>query len=216
MNNFQKYLFFDTETTGIPKDYKAPCTNTDNWPRLIQLGWLLTDAEGRILSEGNHIVRPDGFEIPKAASDVHGITTEFALENGKPLLDVIFAFGADLNQAECVIGHNLDYDLHIVGAEYVRLGYDSRIMFARPTLCTMQATIQYCNIPGRFGPKWPKLMELYTKLFGQEFDGAHDAMADIVATKECFFELIRRGVVRLEDHKLLTSTIYSMIDGYTR
>ena len=197
MNNFQKYLFFDTETTGIPKDYKAPCTNTDNWPRLIQLGWLLTDAEGRILSEGNHIVRPDGFEIPKAASDVHGITTEFALENGKPLLDVIFAFGADLNQAECVIGHNLDYDLHIVGAEYVRLGYDSRIMFARPTLCTMQATIQYCNIPGRFGPKWPKLMELYTKLFGQEFDGAHDAMADIVATKECFFELIRRGIVRL-------------------
>lgn len=196
MNNFQKYLFFDTETTGIPNDYKAPCTNTDNWPRLIQLGWLLTDAAGRILSEGNHIVRPDGFEIPKAASDVHGITTEFALENGKPLLDVIFAFGADLNQADCVVGHNLDYDLHIVGAEYVRLGYDSRIMFARPTLCTMQATIQFCNIPGRFGPKWPKLMELYTKLFGQEFDGAHDAMADIVATKDCFFELIRRGVVR--------------------
>ena len=197
MNNFQKYLFFDTETTGIPNDYKAPCTNTDNWPRLIQLGWLLTDAAGRILSEGNHIVRPDGFEIPKAASDVHGITTEFALENGKPLLDVIFAFGADLNQADCMVGHNVDYDLHIVGAEYVRLGYDSRIMFARPTLCTMQATIQFCNIPGRFGPKWPKLMELYTKLFGQEFDGAHDAMADIVATKDCFFELIRRGVVRL-------------------
>lgn len=197
MNNFQKYLFFDTETTGIPNDYKAPCTNTDNWPRLIQLGWLLTDAAGRILSEGNHIVRPDGFEIPKAASDVHGITTEFALENGKPLLDVIFAFGADLNQADCMVGHNLDYDLHIVGAEYVRLGYDSRIMFARPTLCTMQATIQFCNIPGRFGSKWPKLMELYTKLFGQEFDGAHDAMADIVATKDCFFELIRRGVVRL-------------------
>ena len=197
MNNFQKYLFFDTETTGIPKDYKAPCTNTDNWPRLVQLGWLLTDAEGRILSEGNHIVRPDGFEIPKAASDVHGITTEFALENGKPLLDVIFAFGADLNQADCVVGHNLDYDLHIVGAEYVRLGYDSRIMFARPTLCTMQATIQFCNILGRFGPKWPKLMELYTKLFGQEFDGAHDAMADIVATKDCFFELIRIGVLKL-------------------
>ena len=197
MNNFQKYLFFDTETTGIPNDYKAPCTNTDNWPRLIQLGWLLTDAAGRILSEGNHIVRPDGFEIPKAASDVHGITTEFALENGKPLLDVIFAFGADLNQADCMVGHNLYYDLHIVGAEYVRLGYDSRIMFARPTLCTMQATIQFCNIPGRFGPKWPKLMELYTKLFGQGFDGAHDAMADIRATKDCFFELLKRGIVRL-------------------
>ena len=198
MSSFQKYLFFDTETTGIPQNYKAPCTDTNNWPRLIQLGWLLTDAEGQILSEGNHIVRPEGFEIPKAASDVHGITTEIALAEGQSLLDVIFAFGTDLNQSDCVVGHNLDYDLHVLGAEYVRLGYDSRIMFARPTLCTMQATIDYCNIPGAYGPKWPKLMELYTKLFGKGFDGAHDARADIVATKECFFELLRRGIVRLQ------------------
>ena len=198
MSSFQKYLFFETETTGIPQNYKAPCTDTNNWPRLIQLGWLLTDAEGQILSEGNHIVRPEGFEIPKAASDVHGITTEIALAEGQSLLDVIFAFGTDLNQSDCVVRHNLDYDLHVLGAEYVRLGYDSRIMFARPTLCTMQATIDYCNIPGAYGPKWPKLMELYTKLFGKGFDGAHDAMADIVATKECFFELLRRGIVRLQ------------------
>lgn len=198
MSSFQKYLFFDTETTGIPQNYKAPCKDTNNWPRLIQLGWLLTDAEGQILSEGNHIVRPEGFEIPKAASDVHGITTEIALAEGQSLLDVIFAFGTDLNQSDCVVGHNLDYDLHVLGAEYVRLGYDSRIMFARPTLCTMQATIDYCNIPSTYGPKWPKLMELYTKLFGNGFDGAHDAMADIVATKECFFELLRRGIVRLQ------------------
>lgn len=197
MSTFDKYLFFDTETTGIPRNYKAPCTDTDNWPRLVQLGWLLTDCQGRVLSEGNKIVRPEGFEIPKDASDVHGITTERALAEGEPLQDVLFAFGADLNPSGCVVGHNLDYDLHVVGAEYVRLGYDSRIMTARPTFCTMQATIEFCNIPGAYGPKWPKLMELYTRLFGHEFDGAHDAMADIVATKDCFFELLRRGIVRL-------------------
>ena len=197
MSNFQRFLFFDTETTGIPQDYKAPCTNTDNWPRLVQLGWLLTDDKGVVLAEGNRIVRPDGFEIPQEASAVHGITTERALQEGEALLDVIFAFGADLNQSQLVVGHNLDYDLHILGAEYVRLGYDSRIMFARPTLCTMLATIAFCQIPGAYGYKWPKLMELYTKLFGQEFDGAHDAMADIRATKDCFFELLKRGLVRL-------------------
>ena len=127
-----KYLFFDTETTGIPQDYKAPCTDTDNWPRLVQLGWILTDSRGNELRRGNRIVRPEGFEIPTAASDVHGITTERALAEGEPLRDVMLAFGADLNESGWLVGHNIDYDLHVVGTEYYRLGYDHRIMFARP------------------------------------------------------------------------------------
>ena len=192
-----KYLFFDTETTGIPQDYKAPCTDTDNWPRLVQLGWILTDSRGNELRRGNRIVRPEGFEIPTAASDVHGITTERALAEGEPLRDVMLAFGADLNESGWLVGHNIDYDLHVVGTEYYRLGYDHRIMFARPCVCTMQATIDFCNIPGKYGPKWPRLQELYVRLFGREFDGAHDAMADISATKECFFELLRRNVISL-------------------
>ncbi len=192
-----KYLFFDTETTGIPQDYKAPCTDTDNWPRLVQLGWILTDSRGNELRRGNRIVRPEGFEIPTAASDVHGITTERALAEGEPLRDVMLAFGADLNESGWLVGHNIDYDLHVVGTEYYRLGYDHRIMFARPYVCTMQATIDFCNIPGQYGPKWPRLQELYVRLFGREFDGAHDAMADISATKECFFELLRRKVISL-------------------
>ena len=190
-----KYLFFDTETTGIPQNYKAPCTDTDNWPRLVQLGWILTDGEGLELGRGNRIVRPDGFEIPTAASDVHGITTERALAEGEPLHDVMMTFGADLNASNWLVGHNIDYDLHVVGTEYYRLGYDHRIMFARPYVCTMQATIDFCNIPGKYGSKWPKLQELYVRLFGHEFDGAHDAMADISATKDCFFELLKRGVI---------------------
>lgn len=192
-----KYLFFDTETTGIPQDYKAPCTDTDNWPRLVQLGWILTDSRGNELRRGNRIVRPEGFEIPTAASDVHGITTERALAEGEPLRDVMLAFGADLNESGWLVGHNIDYDLHVVGTEYYRLGYDHRIMFARPYVCTMQATIDFCNIPGQYGPKWPRLQELYVRLFGREFDGAHDAMADISATRECFFELLRRNVISL-------------------
>lgn len=189
------YLFFDTETTGIPRDYKAPCTDSDNWPRLVQLGWILTDEQGTMLNEGNRIVRPEGFTIPREASDVHGITNERALAEGEELHKVMLEFYQDLYRCTQIVGHNVHFDLKIMGAEYYRLGYDHCCMIARPAVCTMQSTIEFCNIPGKYGPKWPRLMELYVKLFGREFDGAHDAMADIRATRECFFELKRRALI---------------------
>ena len=58
------FLIYDTETTGLPKNYNAPLTDSDNWPRLVQLAWQLHDAKGKLLSRGNSIVRPDGFTIP--------------------------------------------------------------------------------------------------------------------------------------------------------
>jgi len=35
------YLFFDAETTGIPRNYKVPASDHRNWPRLVQIAWLL-------------------------------------------------------------------------------------------------------------------------------------------------------------------------------
>ena len=61
------YLFFDTETTGVPKNYKAPITDLDHWPRLVQLGWILCDEQGSELQTGNDIIKPNGFIIPEAA-----------------------------------------------------------------------------------------------------------------------------------------------------
>lgn len=190
-----KYLFFDTETTGVPRNYKAPITDTDNWPRLVQLGAILADEEGTVLDAINLVVYPDGFSIPKEASDVHGITTERAREIGQPLLDVLAQYCELLQQADVVVGHNISFDIHIVGAELYRQGMNTLQLMGKKSVCTMQSSIQYCNIPGKYGPKWPKLIELHEVLFGCGFDGAHDAMADIRATKDCFYELQKRGVV---------------------
>lgn len=88
MSKSPYYNFFDTETTGVPRDYKAPASNTRNWPRLVQLGWIVTDEEGNVLSQGNEIVKPEGFVIPADAARVHGITTERAQREGKPLREV--------------------------------------------------------------------------------------------------------------------------------
>lgn len=202
------YLFFDTETTGTPRNYKAPISDSGNWPRLVQLAWILYEVNGTIRETGNFIISPDGFEIPEQASAVHGITTEQAKKEGQPLWKVLHHFSMDLKKAEYLIGHNISFDEKIVGAEYFRLGQQNPFEFQRisevgidritslPKICTMLTSTRYCNIPGKYGPKWPKLQELYSKLFGKEFEDAHDALADIKATAECFYEMIRIGVIK--------------------
>lgn len=188
------YLFFDTETTGVPKNYNAPASNTSNWPRLVQLGWILTDESGNEISSGNEIVKPEGFVIPADASRVHGITTEVALREGKPLEQVLLSFLKEAEGIKCFVGHNVSFDQRVVGAELYRLGITDTVSTAR-SRDTMIAATDYCKIPGTYGYKWPKLIELHRRLFGFDFEDAHDAMADITATKKCFFEMRRRNLI---------------------
>ena len=189
------YLFFDTETTGLPKNYNAPSSDLDNWsPRLVQLGWIMQNERKEVLSMGNFIIKPDGFEIPKASSDVHGITTERALAEGEDLKKIVYMFLGAARLADVIVGHNISYDMHIMGAEMIRtLGQD--YIEKRPTICTMQSSIEFCKIPGKFGFKYPKLQELHKKLFDKEFEDAHNAFADINATAECFWEMKKQGII---------------------
>lgn len=189
------YLFFDTETTGLPRSWQAPVTALDNWPRLVQLAWLACDAEGGVLASFSGIIKPEGFTIPVDASRVHGITTERALKEGRDLGAVLREFKAQLDLAQCLVAHNMSFDEKIMGAELLRNKLPD-IPAAKPKICTMHSTTEYCAIPGPRGYKWPKLTELHHKLFGCDFDGAHDASADVAATAKCFWELRRRGIIK--------------------
>lgn len=188
------FLFFDTETTGLPKNYDEPASNTKNWPRLVQLAWILTDAYCRRLSSHCMIVKPDGFSIPFAAEDVHGISTSVALQKGRPLREVITAFLKDAKLAKYFVGHNISFDQNVVGAELHRLGINDTISTA-PAFCTMKETVDFCALEcdddcdEMIGYKYPSLQELHMKLFNKEFDNAHDAMADVSATLKCFYFL---------------------------
>jgi len=82
------YLFFDTETTGLPMNWKAPVQEVNNWPRMVQIAWLLYNADGTRIDEKNFIIKPEGFSIPDEAVSVHGISTEKAMNDGKEL-DVV-------------------------------------------------------------------------------------------------------------------------------
>jgi DNA polymerase-3 subunit epsilon len=188
------YLFFDTETTGLPVSWKAPVTDLRNWPRLVQLAFLYYDKNGNKVSGGDFIIRPEGFTIPADASRIHGISTERALREGKPLTTVLQHFQSLISQAEVLVAHNMSFDEKIVGAEFLRVGMHNSVESKRK-FCTMQSTTTFCALNGPYGYKWPKLSELHYKLFRSGFDEAHNAAVDINATAKCFWELKRIGVI---------------------
>ncbi len=189
------YLFFDTETTGLPNNYNAPIEDLNNWPRLVQLAWVIYDENAEQKIGANYIIQPEGFIIPEQASRVHGITTERANEEGRPLIKVLEEFAGVVGDSKLLIAHNMDFDEKIIGAEFLRKNI-SHDLFNTPRFCTMRESTDFCQLPGNFGDyKWPRLSELHTKLFGENFENAHDALTDVNACARCFFELIDRGVV---------------------
>ena len=201
-----KILFFDTETTGLPLDFDEPYTNVKNWPRLVQLSWILEDTETNEVTEHDFIIEPVGFIIPYAATKIHHITHDWAERNGKPIKRVLLQFDLDLFKADLLVGHNIEFDINIVAAEFYRLKKENRGVFGTGTIhqiinkllskrnfCTMLNGTNYTKIevPYQDEYKWPKLAELYRYFFGHDFKGAHNSLDDIRATRECFWEIVR-------------------------
>lgn len=189
-------IVFDTETNGLPKHWKAPMTSLDNWPRVVQLAWAVFDHNGHNVRGQQHIIMPDGWNIPDEASAVHGITQERAEKDGVSLRSALLLFLADYSDCDTIVAHNIDFDYRVVGAELIRAGVRAERRIERQ-ICTMHSSTEFCAIPGKFGNyKWPKLEELHETLFGEKFEGAHEAMVDVLACGRCYFELIKRGIIQ--------------------
>lgn len=194
----RKILFFDTETTGLPQFYNAPITQVNNWPRLVQLAFIEYYEDGSLAAKHNYIIKPEGFMIPRDATLIHRISNEKAQTEGKDLTQILDIFADAINESAILIAHNFDFDRNIVGAEFVRKEFDTKPLLTKRSFCTMKNkdVVNFCRIPNKNGYKWPKLEELHYKLFNQRFIDAHDASIDIEATAKCFWELLRRGVIR--------------------
>ncbi len=187
------YLVFDTETTGLPKSYKAPITDTENWPRLVQLSWAWFDKDGKAWDRYDYIIKPDGFVVPEEATRIHRISHEQAVAEGKDALTVLTEFARHISRAEALVGHNIDFDDKIIGCEFYRFLIANDLASSKK-ICTMKAGADICRISnGRGGYKWPNLAELHRYLFNRDFAEAHNAMVDVLACARCFFEIRRRG-----------------------
>lgn len=191
-------LFFDTETTGLPRDKAIPATQDDkNWPRLVQLAWIITDQMGHQLKKANYIIRPIGYAIPSEAEAMHGISTYTARMQGETIGTVLEEFMNDLQRCFEFVCHNVWYDKNVISAELLRLGRSILPLNGRPHFCTMEGTTEHCAIyHPTYGWKWPRLSELHTKLFGYELEVTHDAATDVQAIYKCYFALRRRKIIR--------------------
>jgi DNA polymerase III epsilon subunit-like protein len=190
------YLFFDCETTGLPRSrYFSPET-VDDWPRLVQLAWARYDAQGELREARNAIVRPDGFTIPPESTRIHGITDAEARRVGRDPAEVLDEFlEAATAPATTLVAHNFEYDRNVVAGELIRARKPLAFL-ELGGICTMKSTTDLVQLPrpgGGFGYKWPTLEELHTWVFGLSYEGAHDAANDIEACARAFFKLRAAG-----------------------
>ena len=181
INNYDdRLLFIDCETTSI---------FTNNYPpRLVSLSWAVTTLEGKLLEANDFLIQPDGFEIDKASSEVHGIENDFAKENGISINEVkqIFATNFSFPQIVAIVGHNLQFDLDVLKNE----NFDLEIFDVSKFICTMKSASKGISL---FGNKWPKLNELFVTLFHREPIKSHNSLQDVHSTMLVYFKMVELG-----------------------
>ena len=196
----ENIIFFDTETTGvIPRGKEEPLVYTNDFPHVVQLSWKLGDKEG------DFIIKPDGFTIPDDAAAVHGITTDRAIAEGVPYHDAFMQFFADVKASTALCAHNAQFDIRTIVSEYVRMSNVERaskfwaFLKSLPLYDTMvePTIINFVGASFRNGKpgKFPRLEELYAKLFNGESFPAHNSMKDVRALAKCFWECRKRKII---------------------
>jgi DNA polymerase III epsilon subunit-like protein len=166
-------LVFDTETSDLPRNWNRPASDVDNWPRLVQIAWVVCDRKLRVQRHYAAVVRPDGWEIAPDAVQIHRITTEKACSVGLPVVDVLRAFDAELQGCSVVVAHNLEFDQAVMSAEFIRAGIPHHFDDVQG-FCTMRETTNMCRLEPRVRGeyKWPKLTELHELCTGRPHDEA--------------------------------------------
>jgi DNA polymerase-3 subunit epsilon len=194
--NLFMILFFDTETNGLPDFNKRASDPTQ--PHIVQLAAILTADNGETLESHNVIVKPDGWEITKELSEIHGITNDKAKAIGLDQKLVIGLLLEMIKKTNLMVAHNVTFDKFMARIAMRRFGFlsDAEDVWWKglKTFCTMKSSTDICCIPGTGrGHKWPKLSEAYEHFFKQPLENAHDALADVTACKAIYFMLTKGG-----------------------
>lgn len=204
--------FIDCETCGLPlsKSRSVPSKQTSNWPHCVQIAFSAVNYDGdknEIIEEGDFVIKPRGYTISEESTAIHKITHEYAMENGIDICSVLRDhLEPVLKNTDYIVCHNVDFDLKVLEASYYRCKYLNSVIFQKKRFCTMKDKniIDFCAIPfstpskfpNRREYKWPRLNELYNKCFGCDFPNAHNAMADVRATKDVYKYLIDNQIIQ--------------------
>lgn len=211
----KKIIILDTETTGLPANPNAPYTDVENWPRLVSIAWRVYNSEGELLRKKHFYIEPGkGVVSSPEALEKHGITHDFAIENGIKAVEALNRIVAEYfpiqNGKRVVtadfVAHNAAYDKNVIYAEMHRIGWEPP---EANWLCTKECGVELCKIPvseaarARYPDakyKWPSLDELYYHLFGEAIPGRethHGASQDAAACAACFWEMVKLGIIKI-------------------
>lgn len=199
-----KIICYDIETTGLPQDRWASTSDTEKWPHAIQISWMMYDTiSGNVIDHANDLIQVGDSSLSPESVAIHHITREKANDEGIPIRVALTKFNEAVCVADCMVGHNTQFDRNIISVESVRCGIPN--IFKRsdgtsmPEYCTMQKGKSITEIErvnnktGKTYFKQPRLSELHEHLFGDTPEGTHDAMVDVLVCFRCYMA-IRWGV----------------------
>jgi DNA polymerase III epsilon subunit-like protein len=199
-----KVIVFDTETSGLP--------SLTNVPTIVQLSYVKFDLDtGTIEKEVDCVIKqPTGFIIPEDSIKIHRVTNEICKDFGVDVLQILNQFVEDTMDCYRIVGHNIGFDMDRIASVYnkmthsshpeeIRKFYERKLKYMayqmHPKIyCTMKKSIEYCNIvrtnlKGNSYKKFPKLVELYEKIFGYAPDGLHNSLIDVYACLRCYLAI---------------------------
>jgi len=191
-----KTIVLDVETTGLPKKMKAPINDSENWPHVVQMSWMILN-NNIIEKTGDYIITTP-IEIPQDSTNIHGITNEKMHKEGVDIGKVLTEFMNDYDHSDIIIAHNLNFDKTMVEVELYRNGMFADINKLKynsiVNCCTMKTGKDLCKISrisssGEEYYKFPKLSELYTHLFNETPTNLHNSLVDILVCLRCFYKM---------------------------
>lgn len=188
----------DIETDGLPKKKSFQAPHDVEYPNVVQIAWVLMDVDGTVYKKGSELINYPGI-VWTEAFNVNNIDIDLVKRIGKTPSDAYKIFVSNVKAADYVVAHNVDFDIPIIRNQLSKY-FVQDVFVNKRTVCTMKETAKFCGIIEDNGQyKYPKLSELYTKLFDYNIQQMHNAESDALLTAKCLKELITRGILQLRD-----------------
>jgi DNA polymerase III epsilon subunit-like protein len=173
-----QYIAFDFETSGLPKGRKPVTQETlgqYDTCRAVSLSAARFSSKGRLVDTFDAMVYPEGFEISPGSVAIHGITEEMAKSKGRSFVQVFADFMTFIGpRTKTLVAHNAKFDTSVLQSEMLRHDIDLSLIDDLNFRCTLELYRERFLKPIRLGV-------LYEEIFGEQFENAHNSLADCIA-----------------------------------
>jgi len=173
-----QYIAFDFETSGLPKGRKPVTRETlgqYDTCRAVSLSAARFSSRGRLVDTFDAMILPTDFTISPGSVAIHGITEEMAKSKGRPFLQVFADFMTFIGpRTKILVAHNAKFDTSVLRSEMLRHDIDLSNIEDLKFRCTLELYRERFLKPIRLGV-------LYEEIFGEQFENAHNSLADCIA-----------------------------------